>query len=40
MAHRVMVMKDGEIVESGETRSLFASPRHDYTRRLLEAVLE
>ncbi len=37
MAHRVLVMKDGRVVESGETVALFESPREDYTRTLLAA---
>ncbi|MCW8828795.1 MAG: ABC transporter ATP-binding protein [Gammaproteobacteria bacterium] len=39
VAHRVLVMKDGEVVESGETNALFDTPKHEYTRRLLEAAL-
>jgi microcin C transport system ATP-binding protein len=39
MAHRVMVMKDGQVIEAGETESLFADPQHDYTRSLLAAAL-
>jgi microcin C transport system ATP-binding protein len=37
MAHRVIVMKDGVVVESGETDALFAHPRAEYTRALLAA---
>ncbi|MGX9854181.1 ABC transporter ATP-binding protein [Limimaricola variabilis] len=37
IADRVCVMKDGEIVEQGPTAEIFASPRHPYTRMLLEA---
>ncbi|KVX64917.1 ABC transporter ATP-binding protein [Burkholderia stagnalis] len=33
-AHRVAVMRHGEIVESGETGALFATQRHPYTRML------
>ena len=33
VANRVCVMKDGEIVEEGETRAVFSSPSHDYTKR-------
>jgi microcin C transport system ATP-binding protein len=37
MAHRVLVMKDGAIVEQGETLALFDSPREAYTRELIAA---
>ncbi|RRO15766.1 ABC transporter ATP-binding protein [Saccharopolyspora rhizosphaerae] len=37
LAHRVAVMHRGEVVEQGEKAQVLGSPRHDYTRRLLEA---
>lgn len=37
LAHRVYVVKDGEIVESGPTETVIASPQHPYTRRLVQA---
>ena len=33
-------MKDGAVVETGETRTLLANPRHDYTKRLIACVPE
>lgn len=38
MCDRVIVMKNGEIVESGETREIFKNPQHEYTKRLLNAL--
>jgi microcin C transport system ATP-binding protein len=35
MAHEVMVMKDGEIVESGSVREVLDAPRHPYTQVLV-----
>jgi peptide/nickel transport system ATP-binding protein len=37
-AHRVAVMRGGEIVESGPVRQILERPEHPYTRRLLAAV--
>lgn len=34
---RVLVMKDGHIIERGKTESVFVSPQHSYTKKLLAA---
>ncbi|MGM0585075.1 MAG: ABC transporter ATP-binding protein [Pseudomonadota bacterium] len=39
MAHRVIVMKDGDIVESGDSEAVFSHPRTEYTRELMRAAL-
>ncbi|MCA6108501.1 ABC transporter ATP-binding protein [Bradyrhizobium cenepequi] len=38
IADRIVVMRCGEIVEQGETQSVFGAPQHAYTRELLEAI--
>lgn len=38
MCDRVVVMKEGEIVETGTTEEIFYSPKHPYTIRLLNAL--
>jgi microcin C transport system ATP-binding protein len=37
MAHRVMVMKDGEVVEEGAAETVLAAPSHPYTQSLIAA---
>ncbi|MDF1749222.1 MAG: ABC transporter ATP-binding protein [Alphaproteobacteria bacterium] len=34
---RIIVMKDGKIVEAGDPLSLFHNPQHPYTRKLVDA---
>lgn len=38
MCDRVVVMKNGEIVETGTTAEIFAHPKHPYTIKLLNAL--
>ncbi|KKX27061.1 ABC transporter ATP-binding protein [Rhizobium sp. LC145] len=37
-ADRILVMKQGRVVEENETEALFASPQHEYTQALLQSV--
>lgn len=39
VAHRIMVMKDGKIIETGETGEVFSTPKETYTQNLLTASL-
>ena len=40
LAHRIVVMKDGRVVEEGEAEALTASPREPYTRALMAAAFD
>ncbi|MGA0923538.1 MAG: ABC transporter ATP-binding protein, partial [Lutimaribacter sp.] len=39
MSHKIIVMKQGDIVEAGGAEQVFEAPQSDYTRRLLAAAL-
>ncbi|MCO8170951.1 dipeptide ABC transporter ATP-binding protein [Pseudomonas sp. 21LCFQ02] len=37
LAHELLVMKDGQVLERGATRQVFEAPTHPYTRQLMAA---
>jgi microcin C transport system ATP-binding protein len=40
LAHEILVMKDGKIVEAGSTERLMTAPEHPYTRALMAAAFD
>ncbi|SEQ02508.1 ABC transporter ATP-binding protein [Thalassovita taeanensis] len=40
MSHKVMVMKQGDVIEAGRAEDVFSAPQTEYTRALLSAALE
>ena len=40
MSHKMVVMRQGDIVEAGEAEAIFENPQTDYARTLLAAALE
>jgi ABC-type glutathione transport system ATPase component len=38
ISQRVMVMRQGEVVEMGPTQTVFADPQHIYTQSLIQAI--
>ncbi|MBR0679922.1 ABC transporter ATP-binding protein [Roseomonas eburnea] len=40
MAHRIIVLKDGQVVEEGEAGQVVAAPREAYTRALMAAAFD
>jgi peptide/nickel transport system ATP-binding protein len=40
MADRVMVMYLGQVMEEGDVNEIFSNPKHPYTKKLLESVLD
>jgi len=39
LAHRLMVMRQGRVVEAGLTDQILDDPQHDYTQLLVSSVL-
>ena len=39
MAHKIIVMKDGAIIETGSAKEIFENPQEDYTKTLIDAAL-
>jgi microcin C transport system ATP-binding protein len=39
MSHRILVLKDGVVVEQGDAATVLAAPQAEYTRTLLKAAL-
>ena len=39
MSHRVIVMREGKVIEQGDVDEVFDNPKHDYTRALASASL-
>ncbi len=37
MSHKIIVMRDGDVVEADAAESIFSNPRHEYTQTLLAA---
>ena len=37
MCNRIYIMKDGEVVESGDVKEVYKNPKSEYTKRLLVA---
>ncbi|SMX45093.1 ABC transporter ATP-binding protein [Actibacterium lipolyticum] len=40
LSHKVIVMKQGDIVEAGDSEAIFTAPQSDYTRALMEAAFD
>jgi microcin C transport system ATP-binding protein len=40
LAHEILVMKDGKIVEAGSTEQVMTAPEHPYTRALMAAAFD
>lgn len=38
LCHRIAILKEGELVETGTTEMIFRHPEHSYTRRLIESL--
>ena len=39
LCDKILVMKDGVIVESGEAKEVLTSPEEEYTRQLLNSII-
>ena len=37
LSHRVMVLRDGKLIETGTTTQVLGNPQQDYTRALIKA---
>ena len=40
LSHRIIVLKDGQVVEAGEAETLTAAPTQPYTRSLMAAAFD
>jgi peptide/nickel transport system ATP-binding protein len=38
MSDRLLVMNQGQVVESGYAEDIYRSPKHEYTQKLIDAI--
>lgn len=39
LSHRILILKTGMIVESGDTQKVLSKPNHSYTKRLIDSIV-
>ena len=40
LAHKIIVLKNGKIVEKGNSKDIFTNPKQSYTKKLISAAFE
>ena len=40
LAHKIVVMQNGDVVEAGDSQAIFEAPRTEYTRTLMAAAFD
>ena len=40
LCNRVMIMKDGKVVEEGKTKEVMQNPQHPYTKEVLRHIMK
>ena len=40
LAHEIIVLKNGKVIEKGNSKNIFKNPKQSYTKQLISAAFE